>query len=167
MRTVDRAAAFYLGACYAAGGRDREAAGAWQTSLISEADARIVYEVLADAWLRLEDAKRAESVIAEAQARWPDDDRFAPRLAAVRVLTDKRNEAFAAIEPYVQRHPSEAEPLFLAIRLLYEAFDAGKPIRGAAEDRALAEKYGAMYREASGPNVLLVNRWLGAITKKK
>ena len=31
-------AAFYLGACYAAGGRDRDAVGAWQTSLMTESE---------------------------------------------------------------------------------------------------------------------------------
>ena len=44
-------AAFYLGACYAAGGHDKEAAGAWQTALVTESEARIVYDVLADALL--------------------------------------------------------------------------------------------------------------------
>lgn len=159
-------AAFYLGACYAAGGHDREAAGAWQTSLVSEADSRIVYEVLADAWLRLKDGKRAESIIGEAQDRWPGDDVFAPRLAAAKVLLNRRPEAFAALEPYVEKHPREAEPLFLAIRLLYEAFDTGKPIKGAAQDKALAEKYGALYRDAEGANQALVARWVGAMVKK-
>ena len=42
-------AAFYLGSCYAAGGRDREAAGAWQTSLVTEGDAPFVYTLLGDA----------------------------------------------------------------------------------------------------------------------
>jgi VWFA-related protein len=159
-------AAFYLGACYAAGGHDREAAGAWQTSLISEVDSRIIYEVLADAWLRLKDARRAEMLIAEAQSRWPGDDVFAPRLAAAKVLQEKRSEAFGVLEPYVEKHPRDSEPLFLAIRLLYEAYDAGKPVKGAAQDKALAEKFGAMYHDAEGANGPLVARWIGAMTKK-
>jgi VWFA-related protein len=158
-------AAFYLGACYAAGGRDREAVGAWQTSLISEGDSRIIYEVLADAWLRLKDGGRAQAIIAEAQERWPSDDVFAPRLAAAKVLLNRRADAFAALEPYLERHPSDAEPLFLAIRLLYEAFDAGKPIKSAAKDRELAAKFGALYREAEGANQALVARWVGAMAK--
>ena len=46
------AAAFYLGACYAANGRDRDASAAWQTSLVSETDAPFVYALLADSLLR-------------------------------------------------------------------------------------------------------------------
>src|SRR5262249_45619368 len=45
-------AAFYLGACYAAGGKDRDAAGAWQMSLITESNAPFVYTLLGDALLR-------------------------------------------------------------------------------------------------------------------
>jgi predicted Zn-dependent protease len=158
-------AAFYLGACYAAGGRDREAVGAWQTSLISETDSRIIYEVLADAFLRLNDAKQAEAIVAEASERWPGDDVFVPRLAAAKVLLDQRAEALAALEPYIDRHPSEAEPLFLAIRLLYEAYDDGKRLKGDAEDRALAQKYASLYRAAGGANQTLVARWVSAMTR--
>jgi tetratricopeptide (TPR) repeat protein len=75
-------AAFYLGACYAAGGRDREAVGAWQTALITESDARIIYDVLGDALLRMQDGDEAASILTEARDKWMDDDRFVPRLAA-------------------------------------------------------------------------------------
>ena len=42
----------YLGACYAAGGRDKEAAGAWRTALIREGDTPALHVMLADAFLR-------------------------------------------------------------------------------------------------------------------
>ncbi len=158
-------AAFYLGACYAAGGRDREAVGAWQTSLVSEADSRIIYEVLADALLRLNDGKQAEAIIAEARERWPGDEVFIPRLAAAKVLLNQRAEALAVLEPYLERHPTESEPLFLGIRLLYEAHDSGKPLKGVAEDRGLAKRLGEAYRAAGGANQLLVARWIAAMTK--
>ncbi len=158
-------AAFYLGACYAAGGRDREAVGAWQTSLVSETDSRIVYEVLADALLRLNDGRQAEAIITEARERWPGDEVFMPRLAAAKVLLNQRAEALAVLEPYLERHPTESEPLFLAIRLLYEAHDAGKPLKGAAEDRGLAKRLGELYRASGGANQPLVARWVAAMTK--
>jgi len=158
-------AAFYLGACYAAGGRDREAVGAWQTSLVSETDSRIVYEVLADALLRLNDSAQAEAIVAEARERWPGDEVFLPRLAAAKVLQNQRAEALAVLEPYIERHPAESEPLFLAIRLLYEAHDTGKPLKGKAEDRALATRYGERYRATGGANQPLVARWVAAMGK--
>ena len=42
----------YLGACYAAKGQDKEAAGAWNTALIRERDALPVHVLLADALMR-------------------------------------------------------------------------------------------------------------------
>src|SRR2546430_9007303 len=39
-------AAFYLGACYAAGGRGRGAAGAWPTSLIPPSGAPVIFPPL-------------------------------------------------------------------------------------------------------------------------
>jgi len=158
-------AAFYLGACYAAGGRDREAVGAWQTSLVTESDSRIIYEVLADALLRLNDGGQAEAIIGEARERWPEDDLFTFRLAAAKVLLNRRAEALGMLETYIERHPDESEALFLALRLLYEAHDSGKRLKSAAEDRALAAKYGAMYAAAGGPNGPLVARWVGAMTR--
>jgi VWFA-related protein len=158
-------AAFYLGACYAAGGRDREAVGAWQTSLVSETGSRMIYEVLADALLRLKDGPQAEAIIAEAQGRWPDDDVFAPRLAAARVILNRRDEALAALMPYIERHPADPEPLFLAIRLLYEAHGTGKPIKNATTDRDLARKYAALYAQTAGAKQALVARWVASMSK--
>ena len=158
-------AAFYLGACYAAGGCDREAVGAWQTSLVSETDSRLLYEVLADAWLRLNDGKQAEAIVTEAMERWPGDEVFVPRLAAAKVLLGERAAALAALERYIEGHPGDEQPLFLAIRLLYEAHDGGKRLRGADEDRALARKFGELYRASGGANAPLVARWVAAMTK--
>jgi VWFA-related protein len=73
-------AVFYLGACYAAGGRDREAAGAWQTSLVPDSSAPFAYAFLGDALLRLRDVDQAIDVLTEGRSRWPDDTQIAARL---------------------------------------------------------------------------------------
>jgi hypothetical protein len=76
-------ATFYLGACYAAGGRDREAAGALQMSLIAESSAPIVYMTLADTFMRLRDYDQAIQTLQEGRRLWPSDEQLAARLAAV------------------------------------------------------------------------------------
>ena len=63
----------YLGACYAAGGRDREAVGAWQTALVTEHDSPLVFTLAADGLVRLGDSAQALSLVAEAAERWPDE----------------------------------------------------------------------------------------------
>jgi len=158
-------AAFYLGACYAAGGRDREAAGAWQTSLVSESEARIVFDVLADALLRLEDGEQAESILREALGRWPDDDSFVPRLAAAQAMQQRRAEAIDTLEPYLDRHPGDASPWFLAMRILYDAHAAGGVVKDQNGDGARAARYAAAYKAAAGPRLALVDRWAAFVQK--
>ncbi len=68
---------FYLGACYAKGGKIRESIGAWQTALTGDEPRPEVYQMIADAYLRLGDADEAASLLEEAGSRWPDDARFA------------------------------------------------------------------------------------------
>jgi tetratricopeptide (TPR) repeat protein len=160
-------AAFYLGACYAAGGRDREAAGAWQTALITESDARIIYDVLGDAWLRLQDGDEAAGVLGEARDKWLDDDRFVPRLAASEALRRKPQEAIALLDGYIARHPSDANALLLGLRLLYDARSAGGRISSAADDSDLARRYADLYKAAAGPNQALVDRWVAFISTRR
>jgi len=158
-------AVFYLGACYAAGGRDREAVGAWQTSLVTESEARIVFDVLADALLRLQDGEQAVAILSEARQRWPDDDLFLPRLAAAQALQKQRAEALATISPYIERHTSDTNALVLALRVLYESHQAGRLVTSRAEDRARAAAYAEFYRAAGGPEQPLVDRWAAFIAR--
>jgi VWFA-related protein len=156
-------AVFYLGACYAAGGRDREAVGAWQTSLVTESEARIVFDVLADALLRLQDGAQAVAILGEARDRWPDDDLFLPRLAAAQALQKQRADALATISPYIDRHPADTNALVMALRVLYESHQAGRVVISQSEDRARATKFGDLYRSAGGAEQALVDRWVAFI----
>jgi len=158
-------AAFYLGACYAAGGRDREAAGAWQTSLVTESEARIVFDVLADALLRLGDGTQAEAILREAIGRWPDDDSFVPRLSAAEAMRQRRGEALDTLEPYLERHPDDANSWFLAMRILYDAHAAGTVVKDQNEDGARAVRYTEAYKAAGGPRLALVERWAVFVQK--
>jgi len=160
-------AVFYLGACYAAGGRDREAAGAWQISLVTESDARIIYDVLADALLRLQDGGQALSILNEARERWPDDDAFIPRLAAAQALSQRRDQAVEILVPYIERHPADTAALVLAARLLYDAHASGVAATSPARDRELAAKFAALYRAASGPQAALVDRWVAFVQQSR
>lgn len=159
-------AAFYLGACYAAGGKDREAAGAWQAALITEGDARIVYDVLGDAHLRLRHPDEALAILDEARAKWADDDSFVPRAAAGEAMRGNPSAALALLDPYLVRHPADADALFLALRLLYDGKGAGRPVLSADGDRAAAVRYGSLYESSGGQHQALVKRWVAYIVSK-
>jgi VWFA-related protein len=152
-------AAFYLGSCYAAGGRDREAVGAWQTSLVGESEAPFVYTLLGDALLRLRDETRATEVLKEAADLWPDNDDVQLRLGTAYAMAGRAADALNTLDPYLARHPDDHERLFVALRLLYEARAARRQIRSADEDRSLFLKYSAAYEAAGGPQKAILDQW--------
>lgn len=152
-------AAFYIGACYAAGGRDRDASAAWQTSLVSEGDAPFVYTLLADALLRQREIDRAIEILNEATDRWPDDAQVQMRIGAALAMSGKSREALRVLEAYLSRHPDDSERLFLALRVIYEAHAAGRTIGTPEEDRLRFERYAAAYAAASGTQMALVEQW--------
>jgi VWFA-related protein len=158
-------AAFYLGSCYAAGGRDQEAVGAWQLSLVTQSDAPFIFTLLADALLRLRDVPQALDVLNEAAAQWPEDDEVEIRIATAYALSGKRAEALAKFEAYLAKHPDDQDRHFLALRTLYEARASGKPVRTAEEDRALFTRWAAAYAATKGPQQALVDQWMRAMSR--
>ncbi len=152
-------AAFYLGACYAAGGRDREAANAWQTSLVSEGDAPFIYPLIADALLRARDAKGAVAILQEAADLWPDNEPLQVRLGVAYAMAGQPADAIRILDPYLTRHPEDHEKLFLVLRAIYEAKNAGRSVGTPERDRDTFARYAAAYAAAGGPHQALVERW--------
>jgi len=153
-------AAFYLGACYAAGGRDREAAGAWQTSLVTEDDAPFVYTLLGDALMRINESLQAVEILREAANLWPDNDDVRARLGTAYVMSGNGGSALDTLDPYFDRHPDDVDRLFVAMRLVYETTTAGRSIGTSEQDRARFERYADAYLAAGGPEAPLVEQWL-------
>jgi VWFA-related protein len=160
-------AVFYLGACYAASGHDRDAVGAWQLALLTESDARIVYDVLADAYIRLGDSEQAEAIMNEAMAKWADDDVFVPRLAAARALAGRDAEAMSVLGAYLERRSDDEQTLFLAVRLLYEALAKGRVVWSSGKDRAEFLRYATLYTASKGVNKEIVARWAKFVESQK
>jgi VWFA-related protein len=158
-------AAFYLGSCYAAGGRDDQAVGAWQLSLVTQSDAAFIFTLLGDALLRLREASQAIEVLNEAAAQWPNDEEVQVRLGAAYAMSGKRAEALAKLEPYLASHPQDHERHLIALRTLYEARAAGTPVRSAEEDRALFVQLAQAYAAAKGPQQPLVDVWQRTMAK--
>lgn len=152
-------AAFYLGSCYAAGGRDQEAVGAWQLSLVTESEAPFIYTLLGDALLRLRDTQQALQILNEAQGIWPESEEVQVRMAAALSMAGRKPEALLILEPYLAKHPEDAERHFLGMRMLYEARTENKPVRSRDEDKALFLKWAAAYAAAKGPQMALVEQW--------
>jgi VWFA-related protein len=158
-------AAFYLGSCYAAGGRDQEAVGAWQLALVTESEAPFIFTLLGDALLRLREVDQALVILNAAAQEWPDNQDVQVRIGSALAMSGKRAEALQKIEPYLDSHPEDTERHFVGLRLLYQARADGKPIKSTNEDRALFTKWAAAYAAAKGPQLALVEQWRKAMAK--
>ena len=152
-------AAVFLGACYALGGRDQDAAGAWQTALIGIDDDPRLFALIVDARLRAGDAAGAEDVAAEAEKRWPADAGLRQRRAVLELARGRVAEALTALDALEQ--PS-TDLLFAALRILHGARAAGLTVEDPSQDRARFERYATRYRELGGPDQALVSGWAGA-----
>ena len=157
----------YLGACYAAGGKDKEAAAAWRTALIKEGDTVAVHVLLADAWLRQNRPDQALQAIERARAHWPEDDTLNRRFALASLLAGRYAEGLDAVDKLVVKGAGDEPSLALALLVLYEGFEKKQPIQDVEQDRARMVRLSDSYRTIGGPSLALVNAWVAAATQKR
>jgi VWFA-related protein len=152
----------YLGACYAAGGKDREAAGAWQTALIRLDDSVDVHVLLAEALLRQGRGDQAFRVLDAARTRWPDDGELNRQFATAAIAAGRYVEGLEAVEDVVASNIDDEPLLALGLLVLYEAFTHGEPIVSPDQDHARMTRFADAYRTHGGPSLALVETWLSA-----
>ncbi|MBI2834901.1 MAG: VWA domain-containing protein [Acidobacteria bacterium] len=153
-------AVFYLGAVYAAAGRDEDAVGAWQTSLISESETPLIYRMLADALLRRGDPEGALAVLREADEKWPSDPDIARRTGLAFAIVGDGVQALEHFDRYLASSPQDQAVLFAASRIIYEAHASGGVITTFEQDRHRLTKYAQSYAATRGPHQPLVAEWL-------
>ncbi len=153
----------YLAATFAAAGQDLQAAGAWQTALIDGDDLPQIYVWLADALIRARDMVQARSILEEALAKWPADERFARPLALVYATFGLGREAVRMIERHLEAEPDDAEALALAVEWIYHLHIAGASAQTRVDDARHARQYADAYVRTNGPQAALVKEWVGAI----
>ena len=147
----------FLGACYAAGARDREAAGAWQTALTRERDMPLLSHLAIEAWLRADRPAAALALARQARARWPGDEGFAREQAMAALAGGQPADGVELVATMDAVDP----PLLLAaLGALYEARRDGTPLLGADRDAALVTALSDRYRAASGESMALVELWM-------
>jgi Flp pilus assembly protein TadD len=151
-------AAFYLGACFAAAGRDREAAGVWQSSLGAEPRPAQVYAMAADARMRDGQPASAIDILAPAYAREPGEDTLARRLGLAYVTAARFSEAIPVLDAYLARHATDEEVLLASIVSHYEAARAGQALSNV--DREKLRRYAAAYMGTQAP---LVEKYMAII----
>jgi len=152
-------AAFYLGACYAASGDDRQAALVWRTTLVTDPSAPWIYTVLADALLRSNELAQALTLLQESVKLWPDHGDVQVRWAAALSRTGQPDEAIKVLDGYLSKHPDDTDRLLVAMRLLYDARILSRPLVSAEEDRARFLRYFSAYEKLNGSKLTVAAEW--------
>jgi len=151
-------ALFYVGACYAAGGKDSEAASAWGMSLIGD-EAPFIFTLQGDAYMRAGKTDEALEVLKEAATLWPGNDQVQLRLGTAYARASKWAEAVQTLDPYLATHSDDQARLFIALQSIYEARSSGRSIGTAEEDKKRFERYAAAYVAAGGTQQALIEQW--------
>ena len=123
----------YLGACYAAGGNDKEASGAWRTALIKEGDVLPLHTLLADSLLRQDKGEMALETLDKARARWPNDDGIQRRFVLAAMLAGEYADGLQTLDGLVARKAEDEPTLTAGLIALYEAFRTGEADRDGGE----------------------------------
>ena len=157
----------YLGACYAAGGKDKEAAGAWRTALIKEGDAPALHVMLADAFLRQGRGDLAVEDLVTARSRWPEDQGLKRRFAIAALLGGKPIDGLQALDELIEKRAEDELSLAFALLMLYEAFERRQPIQSVDQDRERMVRLAGAYRARGGSSLALVDSWVAAAARKQ
>ncbi|HEV2983634.1 MAG TPA: tetratricopeptide repeat protein, partial [Vicinamibacterales bacterium] len=157
----------YLAAAFAAGGRNVEAASAWQTALIDGSDYPQIYQWLGDALMRERDLGAARTILEEAVGKWPSDARFTKPLAMLYGTFGRGREAVRTLERYLSDRRDDRDACFLGVQWIYTVHSEGAVVHSRAEDATLARAYADLYEKAGGPQIALVKQWLGYLEKKQ
>jgi tetratricopeptide (TPR) repeat protein len=152
----------YLGACYAAGGNDKEAAGAWRTALIKEGDALPLHVLLADALLRLERGDQALEALDNARSRWPADDGLKRRFVIAALRAGEYADGLQTLDELVEKRAEDEPALAAGLLALYEAFVSNRLIEDVEQDRARMTRLADAYRARGGPSLALIEAWVAA-----
>jgi VWFA-related protein len=114
------AAAFYLGAVFAASGRDQDAAGVWQLALGDEPRPMMAYTLLADARLRDGQPGAVIDVLRPVYERLPEDDEIGLRLTSAYLMIGRYADALPLLEGYLSRNPNDEGALFATVFANYQ-----------------------------------------------
>jgi Flp pilus assembly protein TadD len=160
LRTELFPAAAYLGACYAASGKDLDAIGAWQTALIGQNTSPSLYALLGDALLRVKEEQQAVAILDEGTGAFPEDAGLRRRQGLAHAMAGDSERALPLLTAWVEAHPDDTEALLASLALLFEGFSRETVGGAAANETQRLARYARAYVEGKGPNREVVQLWL-------
>lgn len=157
----------YLGVCYAAGGNDKDASGAWRTALIKEGDALPLHLLLTDALLRQGKSDLALQTVDSARARWGADGALQRRLVLAALQSGEYADGLQTLDELVASRADDEASLSAGLLVLYESFVNGRPVETIEQDRARMTRLADLYRARGYAGVALLDTWLAEVAKRR
>jgi tetratricopeptide (TPR) repeat protein len=157
----------YLGVCYAAGGNDKEASGAWRTALIKEGDVLPLHILLADSLLRQGKGDLALEAVDGARARWGEDDGLKRRFVLAALLSGEYADGLQTLDDLLERRADDEASLSAGLLVLYESVMNGKPVDSLDNDRTRMVRLADAYKARGYPSVALVDTWVAEVTRRQ
>jgi VWFA-related protein len=158
-------AAIHIGACEAAQSKDRQAIGAWKTALITEPEAPVLRQLLAEALLRVDEPGEAATLLDEELKRRPT-----PALERSRALAlaqaGRGEEALPLLDAVLDRDPGDLAALYLSLRLAFDDYAQRGALSPFSRDPERLTRYARAYVAAKGPQQEVVARWLRFLEKR-
>ena len=152
-------AAFYLGAVFAAAGRDRDAAGVWQIASGKEPRPALFYLLLSDARLRDGQPASVVDVLKPAYDRTPTDEEIIRRLMSAYLMLGRYEEALPILDAYLVKYPADELANFAAVFAQYQVSTRERLVVTPAQQAKLAR----YVRNYDGPYEALLAKYLQSI----
>jgi VWFA-related protein len=146
--------AFFIGASHAASGRDQEAAGAWQMSLLSR-EAEPAHRFLVDALLRVGEGQRALDVIQRGPEPWKTRPDAQHREVLAQAVAGDAS-ALSGVQKLIAERPSDPDLLLVGIQVLYRKHLSE---RLAGPELSLFDEWTRRYQDTAGPRRPSVAPW--------
>jgi tetratricopeptide (TPR) repeat protein len=154
-------AAVYLGACYAAGGKDLDAIGAWQTALIGESGGSpALYALLSDALARVGENQQAAEILDEGVGAFAQDEGLRRRRGIAYAKAGRGEEALPLLTAWVDAHPDDTGAAFAMLALLFEGFSREAAGGAPVGERERLVRFARAYADGKGPNREVIGCWL-------
>ncbi len=150
-------AAFYLGAVHAANGRDNDAVGAWQMSLLETA-ARPCTRCSSMRSCASATRRRALDLIAEAPDAWPSDEARLRRVATAQAMLGQFEPALETLDALLAA-PAPTTRICCSSRFRCSIASTSTRALPAADRHALRRLRASATSHANGSEAALVETW--------
>ncbi len=155
------AALRYLGAAHAAGGNDRDAAGAWQFALGTEEASLDWHLADVDTLVRIGDWSVAFSQLRALQLRFPESREILTRQVETGLAAGRIDETRPLVARLLELRPGHSDALWWQLVLAFA--DAVVPDEREAAERFL--ELAGRYLDLDLPRADLVRSWIVAVSR--